>query len=61
MEYAVKGERHDGRVTIVARGFVSREDAEDYPIRMSNWNRVWVEEVAPVHHDAAGYVRPRRA
>jgi urea transport system ATP-binding protein len=61
MEYAVKGERHDGRVTIVARGFVSREDAEDYPIRLSNWKRVRVEEVAPILYDAASYVmRPDR-
>ena len=61
MEYAVKAERHDGRVTIVARGFVSREDAEDYPVRLSNWKRVWVEEVAPILHDAASYVRRRPA
>jgi hypothetical protein len=39
MEYAVKGERRDGRITIVKRGFISRDEAEDHPIRMSRWKR----------------------
>lgn len=25
------------------RGFVSREDAEDHPVQLSLWKRVWVE------------------
>ena len=60
MEYAVKGERSDGRITIVKRGFLSRDEAEDHPIRMSRWKRVWVEEIAPVHQDVASYVRRGR-
>ena len=61
MEYAVKAETRDGRITIIKRGFASQEEAEDHPIRMSRWKRVWVEEVAPILHDAASYVRRRPA
>jgi hypothetical protein len=61
MEYAVKGETRDGRITIVKRGFASQEEAEDYPIRLSRWRRVWVEEVRPRHGDVASYVRRRSA
>jgi hypothetical protein len=61
MEYAVKGERRDGSITIVKRGFICRDEAEDHPIRMSRWKRVWVEEVQPLHHNVASYVRRRRA
>jgi hypothetical protein len=43
MEYAVKGETRDGRITILARGFASYEDAEDHPVKMSDWKRVWIE------------------
>ena len=45
MEYAVKGETLDGRITILRRGFVSYEAAEDHPVKMSDWKRVWVEEI----------------
>jgi hypothetical protein len=47
MEYAVKAETRDGEITILRRGFVSYEDAEDHPVKMSDWKRVWIEEVAP--------------
>jgi hypothetical protein len=46
MEYVVKAETRDGRITILARGFDSYEDAEDHPVKMSSWKRVWIEEVA---------------
>jgi hypothetical protein len=47
MEYAVKGETPDGRIMILARGFDSYEDAEDHPVKMSDWKRVWIELVSP--------------
>ena len=43
MEYAVKAETKEGDVIILRRGFQTRADAEDYPIRLSLWRRVWVE------------------
>ena len=43
MEYVVKAETRDGKTVIVKRGFVSREGAEEHPVRMSEWKRVWVE------------------
>jgi hypothetical protein len=43
MEYVVKAETRDGKIVIVKRGFASQEDAEEHPIRMSDWKRVWVE------------------
>jgi hypothetical protein len=45
MEYAVKGETVDGRITILKRGFVSYEAAEDHPVKMSDWKRVWIEVI----------------
>jgi hypothetical protein len=47
MEYAVKGETPDGRITILKRGFVSYEAAEDHPVKMSDWKRVWIEVITP--------------
>jgi len=47
MEYVVKGETREGEITIVKRGFASQEEAEDHPIRMSDWKRVWVEALHP--------------
>jgi hypothetical protein len=60
MEYAVKGETRHGRIMILIRGFSSREEAEDYRIRMSRWKRVWVEEVEPLQDNVASYVRRGR-
>ena len=45
MEYVVKAETHDGKVTILQRGFATREDAEDHLIQMSQWKQVWVEPI----------------
>jgi hypothetical protein len=47
MEYAVKAETRDGRITILKRGFVSYEAAEDHPVKMSDWKRVWIEVITP--------------
>jgi hypothetical protein len=60
MEYTVKGETRDGRITMLMLGFSSCEEAEDYPIRMSRWKRVWVEEVEPLQDNVASYVRRGR-
>jgi hypothetical protein len=43
MEYSVKAETKEGDVITLRRGFPSRSDAEDYPVRLSLWRRVWVE------------------
>jgi hypothetical protein len=45
MEYAVKAETHEGKVLTLRRGFASQEEAEDHPIQMSRWKRVWVEPI----------------
>jgi hypothetical protein len=44
-EYCIKGETRDGKTLTVRRGFVSQSAAEDYPLQLSNWKRVWVEPV----------------
>ena len=48
MEFAVKAETKDGEVVTLKRGFATQSDAEDYPIHMSLWRRVWVEPVEPL-------------
>jgi hypothetical protein len=45
MEYAVKAETHEGDVMVLRRGFASKEKAEDHPIKMFLWKRVWVEPI----------------
>jgi hypothetical protein len=44
-------------VVTLKRGFFSQADAEDYPIRLHLWRRVWVERVeayAPNSPPSAG-------
>ena len=43
MEYAVRAETKEGDVVTLKRGFPSLSDAEDYPVRLCRWRRVWVE------------------
>ena len=45
MEYAVKAETHEGKVMTLRRGFASEDAAEDHPVQISLWKRVWVEPV----------------
>jgi hypothetical protein len=45
MEYEVKAETQEGDVVTLKRGFPSRSDAGDYPVRLSRWQRVWIERV----------------
>ena len=44
MEYAVKGETHNGTILVLRGNFISRAAAEDHLVTMSQWKRVWVEE-----------------
>ena len=45
MEYAVVARMHNGSQIILQAGFATREDAEDHPIRLSQWKQVWVEPI----------------
>ena len=45
--YAVKAETHEGEVVTLREGFPSRAVAEDFPVRLSKWRRVWVERSEP--------------
>lgn len=44
-EYAVYGETPSGKIIVIHRGFNSVEDAEDYPVILAAWKRVWVGKV----------------
>jgi hypothetical protein len=44
-EYAVIAETHEGNVKTLRRGFASQEAAEDHPVQMSLWKRVWIEQI----------------
>lgn len=44
-EFAVKGELQNGQIRTIERGFPTHEEAEDYPVRLSEWCRVWVEAI----------------
>lgn len=43
MPYAVKGETEHGE--LILRTFETREEAEDHPVKLSAWRRVWIERV----------------
>lgn len=43
MNFAVKAETHEGNIKTLRR-FGTREAAEDHPVQMSLWKRVWIEE-----------------
>lgn len=45
-EFVLKGEKANGRIFQIERGFTSQEDAEDYPVRLAEWKRVWAEPLA---------------
>ena len=44
-EFAVMAETALGNPMVLRRGFATKGDAEDYPVKLSNWVRVWVEEI----------------
>ena len=41
--YMVKGETHEGAVLTLRKDFAMHEAAEDHPVTLSLWKRVWVE------------------
>jgi hypothetical protein len=45
MEYAVKAETMEGHVVVLKRGFASTEDAESHRVKLSQWRRVWIEQI----------------
>jgi hypothetical protein len=45
MEYAVKAETHEGKIVTLHEGFPSRAVAEDFPVKLAKWRRVWVERI----------------
>jgi hypothetical protein len=45
MEYAVMAESHGGEITKIKDGFVSATAAEQHPIRLADWKRVWVAPI----------------
>jgi hypothetical protein len=49
MEYAVKAETHEEKIVTLSEGFPSRAVAEDFPVRLAKWRRVWVERIEPEH------------
>lgn len=51
--FAVMAELNDGKTAAIRRGFPTREAAEDYPVKLSLWKRVWIEREpdAPVYTD----------
>jgi len=57
MPYAVMGETEHGAVCI-RRGFPNREAAEDHPVKMSLWKRVWVQ-AEPEPRNDTGVAAPR--
>ena len=47
-EFAVMGESAaTGKVHVLRRGFPSAEAAEDHPVRMKDFRRVWVQPIDP--------------
>jgi hypothetical protein len=47
MPFNVHAEDHDGDTHVLRHGFPTREAAEDHPVKLSLWRRVWVEEAPP--------------
>lgn len=44
IEYSVWAETHEGNTLRLRGGFNSRSAAEDHPVTMKLWKRVWIEE-----------------
>lgn len=57
-EYAVRAETHEGNVMTLRRGFTSEDAAEDHPVQMNLWKRVWVEPVGLIQTDRPAPVLP---
>lgn len=61
-EYCVMVETKQGRVLTLARGFASREAAEEYPVKSSLWVNMWVEAIqaAPTEQKVRRVTREER-
>lgn len=46
MTWEVRAETHEGKDVCLRRGFQTHDDAENHPIKLSKWRRVWVQETA---------------
>lgn len=47
MPFSVMAESKSGQVHTLRSGFPTRAKAEDHPVKMSEWSRVWIEHVQP--------------
>lgn len=55
--FAVFAETHDGREIRLAQGFATLDAAEEHPVRLKDYRRVWADldgVVAAIHFDAQG-------
>ena len=48
IEFAEKAETLEGNIKLLRRGFPSQDAAEDHPVQMSLWRRVWVEPIESI-------------
>lgn len=51
--FVVMAESHSGAVVKLHGDFASRQEAEDYPVKLSSWKRVWVERQGAGEEDVA--------
>ena len=59
MTWEVRAEMLEGGEGTIRKGFPTREAAEDYPIKLALWRRVWVQKtVLPVAPKAATLRQP---
>jgi hypothetical protein len=45
--YCLKAETHEGEIFTLRGGFASKEEAEDHPVILRHWKRVWAEPYEP--------------
>ena len=58
LEYAVKAETHEGNVMVLRRGFASQASAEDHPVKIALWRRVWVEPIGRIDNPSEPVLPP---
>jgi hypothetical protein len=58
-EYAVRAETYDGSILTLRKGFASRSDAEDHPVKASLWKRIWVEAIGELKTASAAPSFPK--
>lgn len=57
MRFVLKGETHPGAILTIRR-FKTREAAEEHPVLMKYWKRVWVEEDTAPEPPVLDYAPP---